>query len=155
MNSAAEFSLANWESAPTLSRQINVPDVNAHNHYWFKMNSLLYHERFITWHDWVCLALTQLDHEMRVVQRTGNHLRRRVLRATMALWCECNGAGEGGMNVINITFKINRHLSRLGSNWPQQLEQRCSAICKYRSAPLTLAHACTRTVKLWLVSKVM
>ncbi len=55
---------ANWESAPTLSRQINVHNINAHNHYWFKMNSLLYHERFITWHDWVCLTLTPLDHEI-------------------------------------------------------------------------------------------
>ncbi len=53
------FLIGNWESTPTLSRQINV-----HDHYWFKMNSLLYHERFISWHDWVCLTLMPLDHEI-------------------------------------------------------------------------------------------
>ncbi len=85
-----------------MSCQINVCDINAHNYYWFEINSLLYHERFITARDGVCLTLTPLDHEMQVVQSNGHHLRRHMLQVTAVLWCECND-----IDVINITLNFN------------------------------------------------
>ncbi len=97
----ATFLFANWESTLTLSHQINMHNINAHNHYWFKMNSLLYHKRFITGHDWVCLTLAPLDHEMYFAQWTGNHLRGCASsNSRVVMWMQWRG---GAVSRLNIT----------------------------------------------------